>query len=292
MKIRARPNRVLPLRLKMNDRPAVGTILTASIAIIVLVVALSAGLYTSIILAPPVATDMATTSTAPTTAVASAVTSSSALTAETCITTTITSIITSTITVTRTTNLTTTSTTAAVVPNPAAVTIDFDTGLQALSLSQSTPFNQTSRGVTAFFSSPSDPAAFSVQSSDTTFFRLSQFSGNYLYPNKPFRTYLDIRFSQPLNNITVTFATIEYHGPGNVETPSNVKLTAYMNSTSTTAIGSVITHGTFSSDSYPQGVLIFNSDGQPFDLVRIEVLYQPSGASAFLADNIVVSTAP
>ncbi len=290
MNIQARRNRLLPLRLKTNDRPAFSTILTASIVIVVLVAALSAGLYADIILAPPIDTNTATTSTTPTTTVTSTVTSFNTLTAETCITT-ITSVTTSTITVTQTTNLTTTSTTTAVVPNPAAVTIDFDAGLQALSLGQSTPFNQTSGGLAASLSSPSDPAAFSVQSSDTTFFRLSEFSGNYLYPNKPFRTYLDIRFSQPLNNITMTFATIEYHGPGNVETPSNVKLTAYMNSTNTTAIGSVITHGTFSSDSYPQGILIFNSDGQPFDLVRIEVLYQPSGASAFLVDNIVVSTA-
>lgn len=47
---------------------------------------------------------------------------------------------------------------------------DFDTGFPTFVEGQSTPLNQTSGAITAYFSSPFDPAAFSVQSYDTTFF--------------------------------------------------------------------------------------------------------------------------
>ena len=60
-----------------------------------------------------------------------------------------------------------------------AVTFDFDTGVPATSAGQNTPLDQTSGGVTAHFSSPSDPA-FSVQNPGSTQFKLSQFSGDYL----------------------------------------------------------------------------------------------------------------
>jgi len=172
------------------------------------------------------------------------------------------------------------------------VTFDFNIGLPPLSAGQSTPFQQMLNGLTAHFSSPSDPATFSVQNHDTTFLTLSQFSGNYLFDNNPFRNYLNIRFSQPLTSITLTFATTDSHGPGNVEEPSYMKLTAYMNSTGTTLVGSVTARGSFSNDSFPQGTLSFDSSGQPFNLVVIEILFQPGGGANFLVDNITVTTAP
>jgi len=173
---------------------------------------------------------------------------------------------------------------ALAAATPTTATFDFDTGLPALSVGQNTPLNQTSGGVTAYFSSPTDPAAFSTQSYETTFLKLSQFSGKYLYPNKSTRTYLDIRFSQQLTSITLTFATIEFHDPG----PTNITLTAYMDSTGTTPVGSAVARGVFTNDSYPQSTLSFNSGSQPFNLVRIGLPAQPFAASAFLVDNIIV----
>ena len=114
---------------------------------------------------------------------------------------------------------------------PFIVSFDFDNCTPVLSMGQSFPFNQTSGEVTAYFSSPSDTSvasAFSVQSYDTTFTKLSQFSCKYLYDNKPSRDSLDIMFSQQLTSITLTFATVEY----NTE-PSNINLIAYKDSIGT-----------------------------------------------------------
>lgn len=173
----------------------------------------------------------------------------------------------------------------------ATVSFDFDTGLPALAVGQNTPFDQASDGVTAHFTSPSDPAAFSVQSNDTTFLGLSQFFREYLYQNKRSRTNLDISFSRQLNSITLTFATADYHGVGEVEEPTAVKLTAFANSSGTISIGSATARGSFSNNSFPQGTLSFNSGGQPFNRVVIELLVQPRGGTNFFVDNIAVTTA-
>jgi len=167
----------------------------------------------------------------------------------------------------------------------ATVTFNFDTGTPTLSTGQNVPLDQTSGGVTAHFSSPSG-MAFSVQSNATTSYTLSQFSGNYLWPNSMNRNRLDIKFSEHLSGITLTFATIEYHDPGG--TPSSIQLTAYENSTATPPVGSATAYGSnIIGDSYPQGALSFTS-AQPFNLVEIVVLNQPQGATEFLADNITV----
>lgn len=171
------------------------------------------------------------------------------------------------------------------------IVFDFDASLSFLIEGQNTPLNQTSNGLTASFSSPSDSAtpAFSIQSYDTTFFELPQFSGRWLYDNKPSRDLLDIKFSQQLASINFTFATLEYHGGPSTE-PSNITLIAYVNSTDTIPVGSTAVHGTFLSALYPQGTLSFNSGGRPFNLVRIEIPYVPQGATDFFLDNIIVTT--
>jgi len=176
---------------------------------------------------------------------------------------------------------------------PLTVSFDFDTGTPSLSMGQSIPFNQTSGEVTAYFSSPSGSTAFSVQSDSTTFYKLSQFSGKYLYDNSPLRDSLEIKFSHYLSSITFSFATIEYRGSSGDE-PSNITLTAYNDSTATTPVGSAMSRGTWPSggESHPQGTLTFNSGSREFNLVKIEIPYQaPRSALDFLVDNIVVTTA-
>jgi hypothetical protein len=143
-------------------------------------------------------------------------------------------------------------------------------------------------GLTARFSSPADPAAFSIQNQSTTFLPLSQFSGNYLYQNKSTRTTLEIVFSHNLTAITATFATFDYHGVGEVEVPAAVLLTAYSD---TVPAGSVTVRGDKEAGNYPQGVISFASDTQPFDRVTIELPPQSVGATVFAVDNITVTTA-
>ncbi len=167
------------------------------------------------------------------------------------------------------------------------VTFDFDTGAPILSTFRSTPFAQTKDGVTAQFSSPG-VGVFSVQSSETIFVKLSQFSGNFL-ENKNIGDILEIKFSQQITSITFTFATFESHGAP--DQPSSITLTAYADSATSTPVGTATAHGTWptGSNTYPQGTLTYNSGDQPFNLIRIELSYQGTGGAAyFLIDNIVI----
>lgn len=165
-----------------------------------------------------------------------------------------------------------------------AVAFDFDTGSPQLVATQVTPFDQTVKGLTASFSSPSDPSAFSVRSNDAESPNLSQFSGKYVYDNKPSRDILDVHFSGDVIAVEFAFATIEKLSEG-VTIPSDVLITAYKNNN---LVGSNRTYGSFSSDSYPQGKLFFTA-GLPFNWVRISIPSQTSGTNDFLVDNIIVT---
>jgi hypothetical protein len=173
-----------------------------------------------------------------------------------------------------------------------AVTFDFDTGYPLLPEGQNLSFNQTSSEITAYFSSPSDTpsaSAFSIQNYETTFIKLSQFSGKYLYDNKPSRDTLEIRFSRQLKSISLTFATVEYQT--DQTGPTYIILTAYANSADTTPVGSASARGTFLTGLYPQGVLSFDSNDKPFNLVRIEMSSEgPGEATNFFVDNIKIRT--
>lgn len=170
-------------------------------------------------------------------------------------------------------------------------TFDFDTGTPPLSAGQGTPLDQTKSGVSAHFSSPSDPIGqgYSVQNAGTTFWTLSLFSGNYLIPNSVFKSFLDIKFNQQLTAITLDFATADFQ---QVEIPSPLQITAYENSTASTPIGSATAQGTYAGDTMPMGVLTFNSGGKPFNLVELGLPVYPNGASDFLVDNITVTVLP
>jgi len=178
------------------------------------------------------------------------------------------------------------------VPPYTTITYDFNNGQPALFEGQNTPLNQTSSGLTTYFSSPSDPAAFSIQSYDTTFYILSQFSGNYLFDNKIVRDKLYISFSQPLTDISLTFATAEYYGAGHVDEPSTMKVTAYSYKNGVlTIIGSNTAKGIVTNNTFPQGILSFTTQ-QSFNFIEIEMLPQQPGGTDFLIDNIIVTTAP
>ncbi len=170
------------------------------------------------------------------------------------------------------------------LPTMTTIAFDFDTGTPSLATTQVTPFNQTSKGLTANFSSPSDPAAFSVKSLDAET-RLSQFSGKYIYDNKPTRDILDVKFSREIVSVTFTYATIEQQSAA-ITLPSDILITAYKN---TNLVGSNRTYGRFSSDSFPQGTLFFSA-GMPFNWIRISIPSQTSETTDFLVDNIIVTS--
>ncbi len=152
------------------------------------------------------------------------------------------------------------------LPTMTTITFDFDTGAPPLATTQVTPFNQTLEGLTANFTSPSDPAAFSVKNLNTEGLMLSQFSGKYVYDNKPTRDILDVRFSHDIVIVRFTYATIEQQS-GAITLPSDILITAYKN---TNYVGSNRTYGRFSSDSFPQGMLFFSA-GVPFNWIRISI---------------------
>ncbi len=180
--------------------------------------------------------------------------------------------------------------TAGLVVSPAVsaqpVTFDFDTGVPPLSTYQSLPIDQTAGGLTASFSSFGD--GYSIQTDQSLQFHMSQFSGHYLYPNSLFTGPLEIHFSRKVTSITLTFATSDFQ---QVEVPTTIKLSAYVGSTTSTAIGSASAHGTYGPDTMPMGTLAFSS-ATPFDVVKIEIPRAPSAASNFLVDNVVVEPIP
>jgi hypothetical protein len=175
----------------------------------------------------------------------------------------------------------------ALVLRAQTVTFDFDSGTPTLTTGQNVPFDQTSGGITAHFSSPGGPA-FSIQSDATTGWKLSQFSGHYLYANNQNGNALDIKFSQQVNSITLTFATADFQ---QVEVPTTIQLAGYLDSTSTPAVGSTTMHGAYGGDTMPMGVVTFNSGAKPFNLVEITIPSQALAAGAFFVDNIRVTAA-
>jgi hypothetical protein len=168
----------------------------------------------------------------------------------------------------------------------ATVTFDLDTGTPTLFTGQSIPFDQTVDGLVAHFSSPQG-AAFSIQTDSSTQFKLSQFSGHYLYDNNLDRNVLDIAFSQQLASIAFTFATADFQ---QVEVPTTIQLTAFRDVTGTQPVGSATAHATYGGDTMPMGTLSFNSGAQPFNVVELVLPFQPQGATDFLVDSITVTT--
>ena len=169
------------------------------------------------------------------------------------------------------------------VPSKAAV-FGFDTpGLYL----HPVPFSETSGGLTAYFDSfPS--TGFSVQS----LYTLSTFSGNYLWDNNPDLSTLSIVFSSPVMDISLLFATVDYHDP-NAGLPGGpgtaLGLTAYLGAA---IVGSATARGNFiQGDTYPQGMLSFNGGGAQFDRVQLAVIFQSQGATQFFVDQIQVTPA-
>ncbi len=161
-----------------------------------------------------------------------------------------------------------------------AVTFDFDTATPALIPGQNVPFDQDAEGLSAHFSAVS--GAFSIQTANTTLMILSDFTGNYVYPNVG-SSVLSIQFSQMITNLVTAFATAEQRP---AEQPTPVRLTAYTNSTNNPPVGSATRAGTyFGANTLPMGTLAFNS-ATPFNLVTFNI--EPGGASGFLLDNFIV----
>ncbi len=162
------------------------------------------------------------------------------------------------------------------------VTFDFDAATPVLATGQNVPFDQTVGGISAHFSASA--GGFSAQNQNSTFLNLSQFSGNYLYPNGADNGVLVITFRQPITNLAMDFSTSEVPA---IENPTPIRLTAYTNSTSTTPVGSTTKAGTyFGVNSQPMGTLLFNST-TPFDVVKLNI--EPGGATGFSLDNISVT---
>ena len=168
-------------------------------------------------------------------------------------------------------------------------TFDFDSGAPPLSIGQTTPFEQASGTLTASFSGTNDPA-FAVTSDFISGWVLSKFSNNYLAPNV-LAGVLDIRFSQPVTSLTLTFATLDFQ---DVVAPTPLRLTAYTNSTGTPAVGTITATGTYSgNNSMPMGTLSFAS-ATPFNLVRLTLPPTLLEATEFMVDNlnVVIANAP
>ena len=167
------------------------------------------------------------------------------------------------------------------------VHFDFDSGTPSLAVHTPAPFDQTVAGLTATFSSP-DANPPSVENAGSTSYILTAFSGKYLAPANTAGNVVEVAFSQQVTGVELNFATVE---PVNVPVGTTVQLTAYDNSGGVPVlVGTAIAHGSVAAgDSMPSGTLTFNSAGQPFDMIRIELPDMPNGAQKFLIDNLIAS---
>jgi hypothetical protein len=193
-----------------------------------------------------------------------------------------------------------TPTTSPTPAPPITAVFNFDNSTPTLTPGRSTPLDQTSNGVTAHFSSPTDfpsKPSFSVQNLNSlaaisTVINSANFSGLFLWPSTINRDRLDINFSQNITSISFNFKTAELHDPGPGGTGSPIRLTAYMNSLST-PIGTPKTVNGIETpfDNYPEGTLTFNANGQPFNLVELDLPFiSAEGATGFIIDNIIIVT--
>jgi hypothetical protein len=159
-----------------------------------------------------------------------------------------------------------------------AAPILFD--LESVPIGTFTPFSQTVGGVTAAFDSDSF-FAYSIQTQATLQLTLSRFSGRLVSPTRPERMTLAILFSEPIDSISLTFATSDLH------TPSTLRLTALLGAA---VLGSATQKGDEIPGQYPQGTLSFASGGQLFDQVQLALPVQlGEPAVSFLVDNITVT---
>jgi hypothetical protein len=69
-------------------------------------------------------------------------------------------------------------------------------------------------------------------------------------------------------------------------------LTAYVNSIDTSPVGSSTATGEYKIGIFPQGTISFDSGGEPFNIVMIEIPYQGRDSPTnFYIDNIKVTLA-
>jgi len=164
------------------------------------------------------------------------------------------------------------------------VTFDFDSGTPSLQVFQNVPFDQTAGGLTASFSSPAG-AAFSVQSDASAGLSLSKFSGQYLEANNLERNLLEIKLSQKVVGLSLTFATADFH---HTEVPTSLEAKTFLDTTQGSPLGSATAHGSYASDTMPIGTLSVGAT-QPFNLVQIGTVVGTGATTAFLVDNVVVT---
>jgi hypothetical protein len=132
---------------------------------------------------------------------------------------------------------------------PSALLADSTFNFTDLSSLTPTPFSDTQKGITATFSSPSDPAGFVV--ADPSVFDFQTITGNVLLTNIPGST-LNIGFASPLDTFSLLFGLAG--GPADTLT-----LTAYLNGSQ---VGSpVVAGGTIPAGGiFPEGSLAFSGD--------------------------------
>jgi hypothetical protein len=169
---------------------------------------------------------------------------------------------------------------------PRCVAFDFDTAQPSVSPQiDITPFDQTALGLTAsFVALPPNENSFSIQRDITSGFVMPHMYSNYLMCATIPDSILEIRLSQPVTSLRLTFATMEV----TVTDPSTpVEMSAFLDSN---PVGSAVEQGVYGSDSLPVGTFSL-TPASPFNVVRLGIVPGSGTALGFLVDNIVVTTA-
>ncbi len=169
---------------------------------------------------------------------------------------------------------------------PQTALFDFDTSWPSVAPGQGMPSTQSNNLLTAAFSTIG--GSWSIQSRQTSVIGAPpSFAGNFLYPGNWWSSF-QIQFSAPITNLAFDFLTGDVSSE--YDTPSNVRITAYTNSTATPAVGSGTAQGTWANGAYPDGHINFSS-ATPFTIVTVDIAPIGVVSGLLFVDNIIAQRA-
>lgn len=176
---------------------------------------------------------------------------------------------------------------ARFAPFANTATFDFDTGTPPVYVHQSLPSAQTQNGLTATFATPL--SSWSIQNTIYGFVP-RVFSENFVYPSGFYNNEIQINFSRPVTDFTVSFCTADLEST--TDTPTAIRVRAYPQSMADAPVQTVSYAGNWITGFYPEGRLDLASP-EPFSMAVIDIPWGgPLATSIFFIDNIIVQMAP
>ncbi|MCB9475158.1 MAG: hypothetical protein H6678_15255, partial [Candidatus Delongbacteria bacterium] len=157
------------------------------------------------------------------------------------------------------------------------------TGSPAVGPGMQLPATQSQNGLTVSYSTLM--SSWSIQNNISGF--LPQvFSGNFGFPGSLYDNVMELQFSQPLTDLTVSFCTADLAGETDITT--QIRVRTFANSTSDPVQTTVWARGDWQQMQYAEGRLDLSAPA-PFSVAIIDCPYQgPTSSPMYFFDNLIV----